>query len=57
MVKITKAMIATDLKKVARRVKGTPTRSQYRKHGSFASDTVEVRFGSWTKALKSAMSR
>lgn len=50
MTKITKTALLNDLKTVARRVKGTPTRNDYRQHGKFSSWLVEERFGSWTKA-------
>lgn len=49
---ITKTMLVADLKKVTNKLRSKPTRSQYRVYGSFASDTVERHFGSWSAALK-----
>lgn len=51
--KITKTALVTDLKRVARRLRTTPTRNQYRSLGKFSSWLVEERFGSWTKAVAS----
>jgi hypothetical protein len=52
---ISNNQIIDDIISSAKKVKSIPTRSQYRKFGSFASSTVESRLGSWgvvSKKLK-----
>jgi len=52
MTKITKQVVLQDLKRVARKTKGTTlTREEYRANGNFSSWLVEARFGTWAKAV------
>ncbi len=46
-------MLLKDVKRVSRKANSS-SRSAYRANGSFASETVESRFGSWTKAVRKA---
>ncbi len=48
----TKTVVLADLRRVASKVRQTPTRNQYRKHGRFSSWLVEARFGSWGAAIR-----
>jgi len=52
MLTVTKSELVADIKKVARKVRSIPTRSEYREFGRHASSTFENKFGSWSDVIK-----
>ena len=46
--------LIADLGRVAKLIGRSPTRKEYKKAGRFSSCVIEERFGSWTKAKRSA---
>lgn len=50
----TEEEILQDIKQVAEKLGKSPTRSEYREHGSISTATIRDRLGSWNKAKKQA---